>query len=485
VRTRVLKRVQPARLLAVHSKVPPAMRLLLLKQKENAVGSLADNELHVADTDISDHHAIITYKRGCYFVADSKSVSGTYLNGHRIDRQQPLAHRDILRFGATSSYRFIDPDALLRQRRRLIFHGTAAAMVVIAAVIAHAERWDGGLLSPTRVADAAAVLDALVSSKPADMPRAAEPTIYFNSAPAPTIAQAEPLKPSPATLKIAAPSASPAIARVPSQSRGWLDLLNHYRAMSALGALSENSELSTNMAAHTHYLLANFTQNIRDGGSIPQAYDEDPSRPGYSAKGAAQAHNSQLAWGCSSFDAGRQIDRWIASPFHRMAMLNPGIAEASFGSASDGGCWVAALRLPPPAERVIAYPHPIEFPPSGNVISLGWRDFESPDPLSSCAGYDASAVGLPLTLQLGYLYDTKLSAHSLTRDGRPVEHCTFDAHTYVNPNSYTQEYGRWQLHRAGAIVIVPRSPLQDGRYEVSITSNARTYNWTVQVAEPR
>jgi hypothetical protein len=116
---------------------------------------------------------------------------------------------------------------------------------------------------------------------------------------------------------------------------------------------------------------------------------------------------------------------------------------------------------------------------------LGWRDFESPDPLTSCAGYDGSAVGLPVTIQLGYLYDTKLSAHSLTRDGRPVEHCTFDAHTYVNPNSDTQEYGRWQLHRAGAIVIIPRSPLQDGRYEVSITSNGRTYNWAVEVAAPR
>lgn len=55
----------------------------------------------------------------------------------------------------------------------------------------------------------------------------------------------------------------------------------------------------------------------------------------------------------------------------------------------------------------------------------------------------------------------------------------------ANPDASRQEYGRWVLHRSRAMVIIPRSPLQAGCYDVSITSNARTYHWTIQVAEPR
>jgi hypothetical protein len=335
------------------------MRLVLLKRKENAVGVLAHNELYLADTSVCDHHAIITCERGRYFVADLKSVSGTYLNGRRIRRRRPLTHGDNLRFGAVSSYRFIDPDAPMRRRRRMV-HAAAAAAVLAAGVIVHLKRWDAGLLSPGRITEAAAVFDAQISSKPAATARVG-PTVYLNSAPAP--AQAGPSKPLSITAKIAAPSASPAIARVLSPPRGWLDLLNHYRAIAGLGTLRENSEASASMAAHTHYLLANFTQDIRSGSPIPQAYDEDPSRPGYSASAASQAHNSQLAWGCSSFDAGKQIDRWIASPFHRVAMLNPSTADTGFGSASDSGCWLprSAFRLQPSASLLTRTR--LNFPP--------------------------------------------------------------------------------------------------------------------------
>ncbi len=116
-------------------------------------------------------------------------------------------------------------------------------------------------------------------------------------------------------------------------------------------------------------------------------------------------------------------------------------------------------RRPPEEQK--PYPRAIEFPPDRANVALDWVGLESPDPLESCPGY-SRPVGLPLTLQLGRLVDTKLTAHSLTEDGKPIEHCAFDADSYRNHIHSLQQFGHWNLRDAGAVVIVPRSPLQPG-----------------------
>jgi hypothetical protein len=163
-------------------------------------------------------------------------------------------------------------------------------------------------------------------------------------------------------------------------------------------------------------------------------------------------------------------------------MLNPFMTQAGFGEASADECWVVALRLPPPPEEVKPYSQAIEFPPDGATVSLDWQGVESPDPLTSCHDYEPPA-GLPITLQLGRLYKTQLSATSLKEDGRPIEHCAFDAHSYHNPNRTAQEYGRWALRSSGVVVLIPRVPLTPGaQYSVSITAHGRIYAWTFKIA---
>ncbi len=264
----------------------------------------------------------------------------------------------------------------------------------------------------------------------------------------------------------------------------WLERINFYRSGLGLDPIRDNSELSAAAAAHTRYLLLNFGEDIRSAKPMgAEAYEEKPGRSGYSANGASVARNLQLAWGCSSFEAGQQIDHWIEGPFHRLAMLDPFLAEAGFGEASSDECWVAALRLPPPPEEEKPYPRAIEFPPDGAAVSLDWIGLEAPDPLASCPGYERP-VGLPITLQIGRLVGTKLSAHSLMEDGKPIEHCAFDAPSYRNQNATGQEFGRWNLRASSAVMIVPRAPLRPGsRYSVSITAKNKTYAWSFTVAE--
>jgi len=79
---------------------------------------------------------------------------------------------------------------------------------------------------------------------------------------------------------------------------------------------------------------------------------------------------------------------------------------------------------------------------------------------------------------------TNPSAHSLTEDGKPIEHCVFDAPSYLNADSKAQEYGRWNLRNASAVVIVPRAPLRPGSlYAASITANGVPYTWSFTAAE--
>ena len=254
--------------------------------------------------------------------------------------------------------------------------------------------------------------------------------------------------------------------------------------MAQLSALKEDRELSASITAHAHYLMTNYAGKIRDGGLMGNAgHEEDPSKPGFSAAGRAASHNSQLAWGCGPCDFEPQITQWIAGPFNRFAMLNPAITEAGFGEVCDNGCWVGGLRLPPAPEAVKPYAQPVEFPPDGATVSLGWTGMEWPDPLAACPGYTAP-VGLPITLQLGRLVNPALSAYSLTRNGQAIESCAFDAYSYSNSDPNAQEYGRWALRSSGAVVLIPRAPLEPGgQYSVSIAALGHPYAWSFRVGD--
>jgi len=482
----VLRRAQAARLLAVDREAP-GTRLLLLGRDEARVGSAERSGLRVADPSVADHHAVIRYARGRYYVVDLRSAGGTFLNGRRIRRRQELKHGDNIRFGVAAPYRFIDPDALKRRRwRRVLRAGAVIAVLAAVGLADHFEKW--GLFSRATVTEIVAWVGSHAASK-----RVEAPTTRVASAPAPAASIARPTNPPAAVYAgtVMAPSPTPNLpASSPTSNLSelspitWLGRINFFRAGNGLDPVRENSQLSAGAAAHARYLLLNFGEDIRNAKPMSaQAYEEKPGKSGYSANGAAMARNLQLAWGCSSYDAGQQIDHWIEGPFHRLAMLDPFLTEAGFGEASGDGCWVATLRLPPPPEEVKPYARAIEFPPDGAAVSLDWIGLEAPDPLASCPGYERP-VGLPITLQIGRLVDTKLSAHSLMEDGKPIEHCAFDAPSYRNQNGTGQEFGRWNLRNAGAVVIIPRSPLRLGsRYSVSITANDKTYAWSFTAAE--
>ena len=264
----------------------------------------------------------------------------------------------------------------------------------------------------------------------------------------------------------------------------WAERINYYRTMAGLNPIRVAADVSAAAEAHVRYLLTNFTAQMRTPAGIGDAaFGEDPSRPGYSREGAGVAANSQVAWGCGDSDVDRQIDRWLAGPFQRVEMLNPGLRGAGFAEVSANGCWAAALRLLSARQAVGPYAAAVEFPPDGSAVALAVNPGETPDPLTACPGFPDTA-GLPITLQLGRLIPVVLESGTMTMNGRPIEHCTFDARTYRNPSAAGQEYGRWALRSNSAIVMVPAAPLHPGAlYKVSLSVSGQKYSWSFQVRD--
>ncbi|MBF6569017.1 MAG: FHA domain-containing protein [Candidatus Binataceae bacterium] len=457
----MLGAAQPARLLALEHRAPNT-RLALLGRHDFIAGRAADAGLKVMDADIQPRHAVISYRRGKYRLRDLRSSSGTFLNNRRIRRTRTLRNDDRLRFGAAAHYRFLDPDAAIRRRHRRMIWASALATGAILGWLVHQFRLDDGWLSVTTVTAVADLLEPDAASRPV------HPLAAKAARPA-TIA----LTMTPSSV------ASPSPAEAAAERSSWLARINRYRTMAGLGPVHELPAVSAAAQAHSGYLLANFADKIRSAEPLgDDGHEEQPGRKNYSAAGAAIAPNSQLAWGCGEYDPNGLIDQWIAGPFHRLPMLDPLLAGAGFGEASANGCWSAAMLLKPPGELPSRLDQPIEFPPDGGAVPIDWSDVEFPDPLISCPGYQMP-VGLPITLQLGRLFDVQLTDHSLTEDGVAIEHCAFDAREYRNPVHAAQEYGRWVLRSSGAVVLIPRVPLKAGkRYRVSITAHGKTYVWT-------
>lgn len=68
------------------------------------IGRLSDNDVVLADSRISRHHAAIRREGGSYLVEDHNSRHGTFVNGERVAAPRPLSNHDRIEFGVSGSY---------------------------------------------------------------------------------------------------------------------------------------------------------------------------------------------------------------------------------------------------------------------------------------------------------------------------------------------------------------------------------------------
>src|SRR5439155_1718328 len=170
------------------------------------------------------------------------------------------------------------------------------------------------------------------------------------------------------------------------------------------------------------------------------------------------------------------IDWWMQAPFHALGMMDPRLTQTAFGSYRevksgwDMGAGVDVLR----GNSFSGGQYPVYFPGNGSTEPLTSYDGnEFPDPLQACSGYTAP-TGLPVFIEVGGNVPTTASpTHSFTGNGVPLAHCIIDSTVPSVGSSLTSR---------GAVIVIPRAPLQSGvKYVVAVNVNSVNYTWSFTV----
>ncbi|MBW7472625.1 FHA domain-containing protein [Marinobacter sp. M216] len=87
-----------------------------LDQPQTRIGRRTDNDIQIDEISVSGHHAVIeavpnAYLEGTidYYITDSDSTNGTFVNDIRVESRQRLNSNDMVRVG-WNQFRFIDED---------------------------------------------------------------------------------------------------------------------------------------------------------------------------------------------------------------------------------------------------------------------------------------------------------------------------------------------------------------------------------------
>jgi len=301
--------------------------------------------------------------------------------------------------------------------------------------------------------------------------------------------------------------------------RSTLVRWNYYRASAGVPPIVADPELNQAALHHAKYLVNNHIDAgdgvVKDGrlletGWNASAHAESVGNPWYTDDGAKWADYANVFRGTTIPTDGTSLVDEQASRLDAFAVLDPQLATVGFGIFCDkGDCagmivyrrgltksqflalyegngmdWNAMLGTMP--FTVARLRRPIESPADGMQFpSRAYRGGEYPDTLSSCHGYSAP-TGVPIVLQLGAPSEgenVKLSSSTLSENGAQIETCAYDATTYANPDGAQQTRSREVLHAYGAVVVIPKNPLQPGhQYTVSIVADAQPYTWSFSVA---
>lgn len=460
---------------------PGAPREFSLDRAEVSIGSASDNDLVIDETTVSRHHARIFTRLGRFQVSDLESTNGTYVGGRRVRGSAPIRPGDEIRFGA-ARFAFVaggrDGSAPRSMLRRI---GPAAAAGIPIVLFVAAFAFTRYEFTARRDEMRQAFRHAAASGGTA--PSARDESRSGSRAPAPAAVRRAATGPAPA-------GSAPEAAEPP-----WLAMLNRYRGMARLGAVTRDAKLDGGDQAHVNYLFHNYAATIR-GGAIPglEMHLETPGNPWYSAAGAASGKLSDVdyvSWdgptpaGVKSF----AIEDWIGGAFHRLPLLSPRLRAVGYDDRCDDHVCIAAMNAQSDVDSPklgVPYGAPVEFPGPGSRFDMTTFSQEFPDPLASCPGYKAP-TGVPITVQVGADLPVTMQSFKLERidaGGRTakLEACGFDLTNYHNPDLATETLARELLKEHGAVVVIPRRPFVKGAtYRVSISAGGKLYDWSFSV----
>jgi hypothetical protein len=460
-----------ARLIAIGA----AKGELRLNAGRTSIGTAADNTCVIAHQTVSRRHATIELRGDTCLLVDTGSSNGTFVNGRRIVGVATVHSGDQLRFGGAAYLLLTDAAEAARTSGSIARRISVRTTIILVAILM------AGAFATTLF-----MIDFERSEKSSAGLGSRSDTV-----PAASVSSALGAASSVATLGAAAASTSGASPIEQSTSADWLFALNQYRKTVGLAAVADNPQFTPGCKLHSRYVVKNYGNVIAGRKAIGAAiHSEDPAKPGFTKEGLTAARdgavdemfdpsgNAEPAWA---------IVDWMRGPFHRFSLLAPHLRSVGYGDYCEKGFCIATMNVrsdvddSPSGVGVLA--SPIVYPPDGGVIDQTAFNGEWPDPLTSCPGY-APPAGYAITLELGSIDVPEISSYSLTFNGKPpqkLDTCLITPDNYTNPDANAQTVTRGILRHYGAIVLVPRLPLETGTYDVALTAGGHTYSWSFSV----
>ena len=246
-----------------------------------------------------------------------------------------------------------------------------------------------------------------------------------------------------------------------------LEAVNAIRSQAGLPAVSHDPSLQQGVTEHACWTVLN--------GKL--MHGAIPGTPGYSVAADDAGRRSNIAASTTATTTATSfVDRWATGPYHAIGLLRPHLTSIAYGHCTgDVTVWASAgtldviSHLGPPSE-----PRPlVTFPADGATTHLTHFVTESPNPLDNCGW---STAGLPI---IAMLPDAPAPGTTATVTGPhgPVEVCVITAHDDVHP------IGAALLEGDHAVVVIPRTPLTDGTWSVSIHAGQHAPAWSFRVDE--
>lgn len=264
--------------------------------------------------------------------------------------------------------------------------------------------------------------------------------------------------------------------------------LNQLRAEAGVPPVKLDADNSTPNWLHARYLVENSTWG----------HEEDPGKPFYTPEGHAAGKRSNIGSPGSGYDfepydhPENAANTFLTAPFHLFHLLNPSATGTRIAIYRTSTCF-AAQDCPNPwtsgaaAVEMIsgrAWPEgkTVRFPENGQVVPVIRHAGEYPSPVTACPRYDWP-VGLPILAMHGRGNLPAIKSTRLTRGDEVLEHCTFTAATYTNPDPAAQSLARNLLDAFGAAIIIPREPLApSSTYTVTVEYATHTDTWSFHTA---
>lgn len=242
-----------------------------------------------------------------------------------------------------------------------------------------------------------------------------------------------------------------------SPSANWIETFNLYREMAGLPPVVENPAWQSGLDLHSQWMVTNETVG----------HNEIPGTPIFSPEGDEAGKSSNVSAGYGSLPPPQEvIEGWMTAPFHAAAMLDPALTATAFSLKGDSDFWAASLDVRRGAlvefDTLIA--EPVLWPGPGSTVPVNaFAGNESPDPGLACPGFH----GLPVVVLLpGHRFNGPEPTNGFTAQmsgpGGSLEVCTISSST-------RPEYAG--LAHRNAAFVMPRDPLADGPYTVTIASS--------------